>query len=160
MKISKTNAMRLLEQQGIAYTCHSYATNDGALDGVSVAAKTGQNPEKVYKTLVTKGAGGGVYVFCIPVAEELNLKLAAKAAGEKSVQMLPLAQITQVTGYVRGGCSPVGMKKQYPTFVHDKAAALASMVVSGGRVGLQVELPPQDLQRATNCVFAPLTQGA
>lgn len=158
MKQAKTNAMRLLERAGIPYTPHEYATDDGALDGISVADKTGQDRQKVYKTLVARGASGAVYVFCIPVAAELNLKLAAHAAGEKNIHMLPLAEITPTTGYVRGGCSPVGMKKQYPTFLHEAAMEQSAILVSGGRVGLQIEITPQNLQAATGLKTAVLCE--
>ena len=152
MKVNKTNAMRLLERLGTPYQMHQYSTEDGAIDGLSVARKTGQSPERVFKTLVTKGASGAVLVFCIPVQGELNLKQAARAAGEKSVAMLPLSDITTLTGYVRGGVSPLGMKKQYPTFLDASALAHPSIIVSGGRIGLQVEIAPQDLLQAAKAV--------
>ncbi len=157
MKQAKTNAMRLLEQQGIPYIPHEYTAKDGAIDGISVAQKTGQDPRCVFKTLVTH-AENRYFVFCIPVAEELDLKAAARAAGEKNIAMLPLAEITKVTGYVRGGCSPLGMKKQYPTFIDASANTLAKIVVSGGKIGLQIELEPSLLGAATGAVFAALTK--
>lgn len=154
MKHAKTNAMRLLEKAHIPYTPHEYETADGALDGISVAHKTGFDEAMVFKTLVTKAADGRVLVFCIPVAAELNLKKAARA---KSIAMLPVSDITPVTGYVKGGCSPVGMKKTYPTWLHESAAALPAIVVSGGRIGLQIELAPGDLLGATAAAYADLT---
>ena len=119
-KEEKTNVMRTLEQKKIPYTAHSYDP-EGGIDGVSVAQTLGQPPEQVFKTLVTKGASGAYYVFDIPVAENLDLKKAAKAVGEKSVAMLPQKELLPLTGYVHGGCSPVGMKKQFPTVFHETA---------------------------------------
>ena len=143
-KEEKTNVMRTLEQKKIAYTPHEYPA-DGPVDGVSVAAYLNQDPEQVFKTLVTKGAGGGYYVFDIPVAENLDLKKAAKAVGEKSIAMLPQKELLPLTGYVHGGCSPVGMKKQFPTVFHATAADLPAIMVSAGWIGHQVQCDPQAL---------------
>ena len=143
-KEEKTNVMRTLEQKKIGYTAHAYDP-DGPVDGVSVAQTLGQAPERVFKTLVTKGASGGYYVFDIPVAENLDLKKAAKAVGEKSVAMLPQKELLGLTGYVHGGCSPVGMKKQFPTVFHETAAQYDTVCVSAGRIGAQVECRPDDL---------------
>lgn len=143
-KEEKTNVMRTLEQKKIAYTPHEYPA-DGPVDGVSVAAYLNQDPEQVFKTLVTKGAGGGYYVFDIPVAENLDLKKAAKAVGEKSIAMLPQKELLPLTGYVHGGCSPVGMKKSFPTVFHRTAADLPTIMVSAGRIGRQVQCDPKDL---------------
>ena len=143
-KEEKTNVMRTLGQKKIAYTPHEYPA-DGPVDGVSVAAYLNQDPEQVFKTLVTKGAGGGYYVFDIPVAENLDLKKAAKAVGEKSIAMLPQKELLPLTGYVHGGCSPVGMKKQFPTVFHATAADLPTIMVSAGRIGRQVQCDPKDL---------------
>ena len=143
-KEEKTNVMRTLEQKKIAYTPHEYPA-DGPVDGVSVAAYLNQDPEQVFKTLVTKGAGGGYYVFDIPVAENLDLKKAAKAVGEKSIAMLPQKELLPLTGYVHGGCSPVGMKKLFPTVFHETALDFDTILVSGGRIGSQVEAAPQAL---------------
>ena len=137
-KEEKTNVMRLLEQKNIPYTAHTYPA-DGAIDGVSVAARLGQDVRAVFKTLVTRGASGSYYVFDIPVAENLDLKKAARAVGEKSVAMLPQ------TGYIHGGCSPVGMKKPFTTVFHETAAALDTIMVSAGRIGCQVQCRPADL---------------
>jgi Cys-tRNA(Pro)/Cys-tRNA(Cys) deacylase len=156
MKQPKTNTLRLLEKAGISYTPYEYDTSDGLLDGVSVAHKTGLDVAAVFKTLAAKAADGRVLVFCVPVAKALDLKKAAKAAGAKSVAMLPVAQITPITGYVKGGCSPVGMKKLYPTFIDATAETLSAVAVSGGRVGLQVQLVPQDLQRLVNALFSDI----
>ena len=149
-KEEKTNVMRTLEQKKIPYTAFSYDPN-GPLDGVSVAASLGQDPAAVFKTLVTKGAGGAYYVFDIPVAENLDLKKAAKAVGEKSVAMLPQKELLPLTGYVHGGCSPVGMKKQFPTVFHKTALGYDTVCVSAGKIGAQVECDPKaliDLLRA------------
>lgn len=143
-KEEKTNVMRTLEQKKISYTAHAYDP-DGPIDGVSVAQTLGQAPERVFKTLVTRGASGGYYVFDIPVAESLDLKKAAKAVGEKSVAMLPQKELLGLTGYVHGGCSPVGMKKQFPTVFHETAALYDTICVSAGRIGAQVECRPGDL---------------
>lgn len=145
MKHTKTNAMRILDKEKVPYQVHEYETADGLLDGVSVAHKTGQNEAQVFKTLVTRGSDKNVYVFCIPVAAELPLKTAAKAAGVKSIQMLPVAEITPVTGYKKGGCSPLGMKKHYPTFIEESAFTYSSIMVSGGQIGLQIQLEPARL---------------
>ena len=145
MAEQKTNVMRVLEQKKIKYTPHEYAHGEGAVDGVTVAALTGIPVEKVFKTLVTRGASKTIYVFVVPVACELDLKKAAKSVGEKSVAMIHVSEINALTGYVRGGCSPVGMKKQYRTVFHESALTLDTMVVSAGKIGFQVELAPDDL---------------
>ena len=143
-KEEKTNVMRTLEQKKIAYTPHEYPA-DGPVDGVSVAAYLNQDPEHVFKSLVTKVAGGGYYVFDIPVAENLDLKKAAKAVGEKSIAMLPQKELLPLTGYVHGGCSPVGMKKQFPTVFHETVELFDTICVSAGKIGAQVEVAPADL---------------
>lgn len=143
-KEEKTNVMRTLEQKKIAYTPHEYPA-DGPVDGVSVAKYLNQDPEQVFKTLVTKGAGGGYYVFDIPVAENLDLKKAAKAVGEKSIAMLPQKELLPLTGYVHGGCSPVGMKKLFPTVFHETAASLPVIMVSAGKLGHQIACDPKAL---------------
>lgn len=143
-KEEKTNVMRTLEQKKIPYTAHTYPT-DGAIDGVSVASYLGQDVRAVFKTLVTRGASGGYYVFDVPVAENLDLKKAAKAVGEKSVAMLPQKELLPLTGYVHGGCSPVGMKKQFPTVFHETALELDTIMVSAGKIGYQVQCKPNDL---------------
>ena len=143
-KEEKTNVMRTLEQKKIPYTAFSYDP-DGPIDGVSVAAEVGLDAASVFKTLVTKGASGAYYVFDIPVAENLDLKKAAKAVGEKSIAMLPQKELLPLTGYVHGGCSPVGMKKSFPTVFHRTAADLPTIMVSAGRIGRQVQCDPKDL---------------
>ncbi|MDO4732676.1 MAG: Cys-tRNA(Pro) deacylase [Bacillota bacterium] len=143
---AKTNAMRLLDGAGIEYRSHSYDASDGHIDGEAVADKIGRSYEQVYKTLVSQGPGPGQYfVFVIPVDQELDLKKAAKAAGVKSIQLAPVKDLTKLTGYVRGGCSPIGMKKPFPTWVDESAVLLETMVFSGGRIGCQIECRPDDL---------------
>lgn len=145
MAEQKTNVMRLLDQKKIKYTAREYPHSDAPVDGVTAAALMGQDPARVFKTLVARGASKKIYVFDIPAAAELDLKKAAKAVGEKSIAMVHVSEITALTGYVRGGCSPVGMKKQYPTVFHETAAGLDTVIVSAGRIGFQVELSPADL---------------
>lgn len=153
----KTNAMRILDAMHVPYQLHTYAPGD-SVDGITVAAKMGMDVEKVYKTLVTQGKGGGFFVFVIPVAQELDLKKAARAAGEKSVEMIPVKDINRHTGYIRGGCSPVGMKKKYPTFIEARAQTLPAVVVSGGRIGLQMEIAPEALAQAVGAQFVSLVR--
>ncbi|MFS0575950.1 Cys-tRNA(Pro) deacylase [Sporosarcina sp. 179-K 3D1 HS] len=155
----KTNAVRILEGEQVNYELMEYAVDDGLLDGVSVAEKTGQDTEKVYKTLVTiAGPPRELFVFLIPVVAELDLKKAARAAGVKKLEMLPLKDLTKETGYVRGGCSAVGMKKKYPTFIDQSAENLSQMVVSAGKPGLQMKLTPLDLARVAEAVFEDLVK--
>ena len=145
-KEEKTNVMRLLDQKKVPYTPHTYPHGDGeAPDGVTVARSLGLDPDRVFKTLVTKGASGGYYVFDIPVAATLELKKAARAVGEKSVAMLPSKELLPLTGYVHGGCSPVGMKKPFPTVFHRSALDQETILVSAGKIGFQVEVRPGDL---------------
>lgn len=145
-KEEKTNVMRTLEQKKIAYTAKTYPHGEGdAIDGVSVARAVGLEAEMVFKTLVCKGASGGYYVFDIPVAENLDLKKAARAVGEKSVAMLPQKELLPLTGYVHGGCSPVGMKKLFPTVFHETAASLPVIMVSAGKLGHQIACDPKAL---------------
>ena len=134
--MDKTNAMRILERAGAEYKVHTY--EGGALSGKEVAAALGQDPERAFKTLVTVGSPRKYYVFVIPVAAELDLKKAAKAAGEKSVEMLPQKELFPLTGYVHGGCSPLGMKKLFPTFFHETAMD-GPLMMSAGKVGVQLE---------------------
>lgn len=156
---AKTNAMRMLDRVGISYTVQSYDCADGKIDGVSVAHKVGLDPAGVYKTLVTRGASGGICVFVIPVAAELDLKKAARAAGEKSVQMVHVDELNALTGYIRGGCSPVGLKKPYPVFFDRAALSLETITVSGGKRGLQISLAPEALIAAVRGSAAELTAG-
>lgn len=157
-KEAKTNAMRMLETAGIAYTEHTYETDDGAIDGVSVAKKCGENPDQVYKTLVTKGDDGEHYVFVIPVAMKLDLKAAARAAGVKAVAMIPQKDLLKTTGYIHGGCSPVGMKKQFKTVFDETVILYDSIMVSGGRVGVQVEVNPSELIELIDGITADIAR--
>lgn len=156
MKEQKTNVMRLLEQKKISYTPHEYPHGDEAVDGLTVARICEQNPEQVFKTLVARGASKTIYVFVIPVTGELDLKKAAKASGEKSVAMIHVSEINALTGYVRGGCSPVGMRKQYKTFFNISAADKPTIMVSAGKIGYQVELAPNELVKLTRGSYAQL----
>jgi len=144
-KEEKTNVMRLLEQKKIPYTAHTYEHGEVAPDGMTVARSLGQDPAAVFKTLVAKGASGAYYVFPIPVAATLDLKKAAKSVGEKSVAMLPAKELLPLTGYIHGGCSPVGMKKLFPTVFHESCLQQDAICVSAGKVGYQVEIRPDDL---------------
>jgi len=159
MSEAKTNAMRILDRAKIPYAVHTYEAADGKIDGLSVAAKVGEDPERVWKTLVTRGASGGYFVFVIPVGLELDLKKAAKSVGEKSVAMIRVDEINKVTGYIRGGCSPVGMKKLYPTVFDSRAEGLSTVIVSGGRIGTQIELEPAALIKAVGARTADITAG-
>lgn len=151
----KTNAMRILERQKIPYTYETYEC-DGFTDGIETADKLGYEHQYVYKTLVTTGKSGEHYVFVIPIEEEIDFKKAAKAVGEKSLEMLHLKDLTKVTGYVRGGCTAVGMKKQFPTVIQEDAKDLPHMHVSGGKLGMQLTLAPLDLAKAANAEFADI----
>ena len=153
----KTNVMRILEKEGIDYNHYEYPHGKDAVDGLTVAKLMGQDPETVFKTLVTHG-GSGYYVFVVPVAQELDLKKAAKAVGEKSVEMISVKDILKVTGYIRGGCSPVGMKKQYKTVIHRSAENIDKMTVSAGKIGYQIELAPRDLISLIGANTADITK--
>ncbi len=142
---NKTNVMRILDKSSITYTPHRYDHKNGAIDGVSVASKLGQNPGQVFKTLICRGHGGDFFVFVIPVNAELDLKKAARAAGEKSVEMIHVAEIRKVTGYERGGCSPIGMKKPFPTIIDASCETHPTIMVSAGKTGFQIEINPEDL---------------
>ena len=160
MAENKTNVMRLLDQKKIAWQAHSYPHEGGAPDGMSVAAMIGRDPSCVLKTLVARGASKTCYVFVIPVNAELDLKKAARAAGEKSVAMVHVNELLALTGYVRGGCSPLGMKKRYATFLDASAAQKERVVVSAGKIGSQVELSPADLTALSGASAADLiTEG-
>lgn len=154
-QMEKTNVMRVLDQKKVAYESHSY-TPDATMTGEEIAALLGEEPAHVFKTLVTRGKTGQYYVFVVPVAAELELKKAAKAAGEKSIEMIKQKELLPLTGYVHGGCSPIGMKKAFKTFIHETAEPLSQMFVSAGKVGFQVELSPQDLAKTVGCGFADL----
>ncbi|WP_432403020.1 Cys-tRNA(Pro) deacylase [Wukongibacter sp. M2B1] len=144
-KIKKTNAMRILDQKKVSYNVLTYDKGDGKIDGISVAEKIDRNLEVVYKTLVAQGNSKNIYVFVIPVAEELDLKKAAKVSGEKKIEMIPVKEILKLTGYIRGGCSPVGMKKSYKTFIDSSASRIEKIIVSAGRIGVQIEFEVRKL---------------
>lgn len=144
-KENKTNVMRILDQAKIPYQYYFYDHEDGKIDGIAVATKLKQNVEQVFKTLVTQGASHAYYVFVIPVAKELNLKAAAKSVGEKSVEMIHVSEINKVTGYIRGGCSPIGMKKRFSTVVDQSCERFGTIIFSAGKIGAQVEVAPADL---------------
>jgi Cys-tRNA(Pro)/Cys-tRNA(Cys) deacylase len=156
VKQAKTNAMRILDGKKIGYELMTYDSNDGKIDGVSVAEKIGKDPKQVYKTLVAQGVSKQLYVLIVPVEKELNLKKAAQAFGEKKIDMIPVKDIQKYTGYIRGGCSPVGMKKQYPTVIDQSAEELSSIIVSGGKIGVQMELKLQDLLSVTGGKLAEI----
>lgn len=151
----KTNAMRILDRLKIPYTHSAYECGE-FIDGIETADKLGLPHELVYKTLVTKGAGGQYFVFVLPIESELDMKKAARAVGEKSVSMIHVKDITAVTGYVRGGCTAVGMKKQYKTVISHRAEELEQMYVSGGKIGCQIMLAPKDLCRAVRGTFGDI----
>lgn len=157
MASDKTNVMRVLEQHKIAHKPHEYPHGKDAVDGVSVAELLGQNPDQVFKTLVARGKSGGFHVFVIPVAKELDLKKAAKAAGEKSVEMVHVKELLGLTGYVRGGCSPVGMKKAFPTVFDESVNNVPTVMVSAGKIGFQIECAPADLIKLTRAATAHIT---
>lgn len=160
MAEEKTNVMRVLEQKKIPYTPHSYPHTEGkAVDGATVAALLGRDPGEVYKTLVTRGASKANYVFVVPVLAELDLKKAAKTVGEKSIELIHVKELTPLTGYVRGGCSPIGMKKRFKTVVDASAQAHAAILVSAGKIGRQVELSPDALVGLIGGSFASVVKG-
>ena len=154
-KEEKTNVMRVLDGKKISYESHSYKP-DAGLSGEQIADILGEDSRKVFKTLVTQGKSGTYYVFVVPVGAELNLKKAAKATGEKAVSMIKQKELLPLTGYVHGGCSPIGMKKQFPTIIHETAAGFDKVFVSAGRVGLQIELAPKDLISVVGCTVADI----
>ncbi|NRR02843.1 Cys-tRNA(Pro) deacylase [Brevibacillus sp. RS1.1] len=157
MKQGKTNAMRILDKEKIAYTMLTYATDDGKIDGIAVAKKIGREESVVYKTLISQGTSKSYYVFVIPVEAELDLKKAAKAVGEKKIEMIPVKEITKVSGYIRGGCSPVGMKKLFPTVIDQRAQSLETIIVSGGNIGVQIEMSVEGLLQATKGSLADVS---
>ena len=158
MREQKTNAMRILEQKKIPYRALDYPHGDGPVDGASVARLTGQDPATVFKTLVTAGRSGEHYVFMIPVAEELDLRKAASAAGEKSVGMIKAKELLPLTGYIHGGCSPIGMKKQFATFVDETAVLYDTVFFSAGKIGYQAEMSVSDLEAVIPLKYADLTE--
>ena len=156
-KQEKTNVMRLLDQQGVHYESYSYE-GTGAVSGAEVAAVLGQDPDRVFKTLVTEGRSGQHYVFVIPVLQELDLKKAAAAAGEKSIAMVKSKELLPLTGYIHGGCSPIGMKKPFPTFLEESAVLFDAILFSAGKIGCQVEVAPDDLEKLVAFQYADLCE--
>ena len=156
-KEEKTNVMRVLDGKKIPYESHMYEP-DATMTGEEIAGILGEDTSKVFKTLVTQGKSGGYYVFVVPVKAELDLKKAAKAAGEKAVSMIKQKELLPLTGYVHGGCSPIGMKKQFPTFIHETATGFDKVFVSAGKVGFQIELAPADLIKVAGCKVADITE--
>lgn len=155
----KTNAMRILDKNKIPYEVVTYQC-DEFIDGVHIADQLGQPYEISFKTLVTIGKSGNYYVFVLPVDREVDFKKAAKCAGEKSVEMIHVKDINAVTGYIRGGCTPVGMKKLFPTFIHESAQSFDRIIISGGQIGAQIHLNPQDLAKVVNAKFADIIAGS
>lgn len=152
----KTNAMRMLESASISYIVHTYESEDGLIDGISVAKKCGEDPEQVFKTLVTEGDDRNYYVFVVPVENKLDLKACAKAVGVKNVEMIPQKELFPLTGYVHGGCSPIGMKKRFPTVFDETVVLFDTILVSGGKIGLQIEAKPDDLLKITDGITAAI----
>ena len=155
-KSKKTNAMRILERNKIQYKFFEYEVIEGKTDGVSVAMMIGKNPNHVFKTLVTQSNSKEYYVFVIPVGQELDLKKAAKVAGQKRIEMIPMKSLLQITGYIHGGCSPIGMKKLYTTYIHETVLEQKTIVCSGGKRGLQIEVAVGELIRIVNALTADL----
>lgn len=154
-KNDKTNVMRVLEQHKIPYEGHNYL-DSGAVSGTEVAAALNEDPEVVFKTLVTVGKTGNHYVFLVPVERELNLKKAAAAVGEKNIEMIKSKELLPLTGYIHGGCSPIGMKKQFQTVIHESASTLEKIFFSGGKIGFQVEVRVEDLKKVLKFDFADI----
>lgn len=156
-KHKKTNALRILDTHHIAYTIGEYEWSEERGQGVHVADELGLDEKEVFKTLVGKGDKTGYVVFCIPVAEELDMKQAARVSGNKSVELIHVKDLLGITGYLRGGCSPVGMKKQFPTYFDETMQNQEAVYVSAGLRGMQMHVNPQDLQSVVNAEFVPLT---
>lgn len=156
MNMDKTNVMRELDKANIPYIPHFYEVDEQHLDGMHVATSLNEDPEQIFKTLVCSDPHHTIIVCCIPVNCEMDLKKAAKAASLKSIELLPLAKLTATTGYIRGGCSPIGMKKSFPTYIDETAQCFDTIMVSAGRRGTQIELSPDDLIRFIHGTYAPL----
>ena len=156
-QMQKTNAMRLLDAENIEYSMASYEYDESDLSGVHAAEELGVSPDIVFKTLVTRGDGGNLFVFVIPVAESLDLKKAAKVSGNKKIEMIHVREIQELTGYIRGGCSPIGMKKLYPTFIDETAILYESIYFSAGKRGVQIILEPDKLSEIVHAEFTDLT---
>ena len=157
-KVQKTNAMRLLDSAGISYSMASYEYDESDLSGVHAAQELGVSEDIVFKTLVTRGDGNAIFVFVIPVAESLDLKKAAKASGNKSIEMIHVKEILDITGYIRGGCSPIGMKKTFPTYIDETAILFDQIYFSAGKRGVQIILDPEILAQVSKAEFCDLTK--
>jgi len=153
--IEKTNVMRVLDAKKIDYKSHCYVDTD-AISGVEIAAVLAQNPDKVFKTLVTQGSSKNYFVFMVPVEKELDLKKAAKTVGEKSIAMIKSKELLPLTGYIHGGCSPIGMKKQFVTTIHNTASGFDTIIFSAGKIGYQVELPLESLEKVVKITSADI----
>ncbi len=158
MKVTKTNAMRILDKNKLSYDVLTYEHGKDAVAGLDVAAQLNQNPETVFKTLVTVSNTKEYIVYVIPVAHELNLKKCAKTASVKAVEMIHVKDINKITGYIRGGCSPIGMKKQYRTFIHKSCLAFDKIMFSGGKIGIQIQMNPNDLIQLIQAQTADLIE--
>jgi len=154
--IHKTNAIRILEKENISHSIHTYDVDESDLSGITVANKIGAEPEKVFKTLVTRGDNSTINIFCIPVTEELNLKKAAVVTGNKKVEMIKEKELFPLTGYVKGGCSPIGMRKKFPTYIDETTQLFDEIYISAGVRGMQVRLKPEDLKNLTSGVLSAL----
>lgn len=155
-KENKTNAMRILDSKKIKYTTHNYENKDGQIDGIAVAHKISKDVNSVFKTLVTQGHSKDFFVYVIPVAKELDTKKAAKAVDEKNIEMINVKYINKITGYIRGGCSPIGMKRTFRTLIHDSALEHSTIIFSAGKIGTQIEMNPKDLENIIDCNFADI----
>ena len=153
----KTNAMRILESLGISYTVHEYEWDEEHLDAVYASQKAGLDPERVYKTIVMRNSDRELFVFCLPAKEEISLKKARSLTGSKEIDLVKATELLGLTGYIRGGCSPLGMRRKYPTFIEEMAQLEDTVYVSAGQRGFQLELAPEDLRRAADAVFADFT---
>ncbi|MGL4737605.1 MAG: Cys-tRNA(Pro) deacylase [Cellulosilyticaceae bacterium] len=156
MAVIKTNVLRILDKEKIPYDCTTYEVKDGKIDGVAVAQKVGKSVEEVFKTLMVQGRSKNCYVCVIPVAMELDFKKISQVTGEKSIEMLPVTELQKTTGYIRGGCSPIGMKKSYQTWIHESAKNLSKVTVSAGKIGIQVTLEPNVLKQLTRANYVDL----
>jgi Cys-tRNA(Pro)/Cys-tRNA(Cys) deacylase len=154
--MSKTNVIRILELKGIEHSVHTYEIEEGDLSGITVARKIGADETSVFKTLVANGDKNGINIFCVPVAEELNLKKAAAVSNNKKIEMIKVKDLFSITGYIRGGCSPIGMKKHFPTFIEETAQLFDKIYISAGIRGIQVCLSPNDLVSIAQATFTDL----
>ena len=153
----KTNAMRILESLSIPYTVHTYQFDEEHLDAIHAAKSAGLDPERVFKTIVMRNSDNQIFVFCLPAEFEISMKKARALTGSRDIDLIRQTELLALTGYIRGGCSPLGMKKHYPTFIEETALIEETIFVSGGQRGIQLEVKPEDLQRAAEARFADFT---